>query len=84
MSNVPAGFVKIDASKYACQIFALCENSAVGFYSHPVYGPMASCQRCADRLDYTLGDGYVGPDPTRACAYGDATEPEHDHDACTE
>ena len=80
MSTVPAGFIKIDASRFECAVFALCDRSAVGFYPHPILGPVPSCKRCADRLGYVLGDAYLGPDPT--CSYGDASEPEHDHGAC--
>jgi hypothetical protein len=29
---------------------ALCAKRAVGFYSHPVLGNVATCQRCADKL----------------------------------
>lgn len=41
-------------STYYCRWYALCENDADGFVSHPILGAVPTCTRCADKHDLTF------------------------------
>lgn len=56
IARIPEDTYSPDGDPIPCTMFVLCANEATLLIPHPVLDYVPSCERCAVKLGYEIGD----------------------------